>query len=116
MLTAAGIAGCGGDDDGSAGGPPASGGEDIFVSQGCAGCHALDAAQSTGTIGPDLDTALAGQAPAEVRQSIIDPDARIAPWFPEGVMPSDYGERLNEGELQELVQFLVAATSGSEDG
>lgn len=115
LLAAGLIAGCGGD-DGPAGGAPAGTGEKIFTSQGCAGCHTLEAAGSTGTIGPNLDEALAAQEPAQIRESIVEPGARITSGFPEGVMPSDYGERLDDDELQELVRFVAAATSGADGG
>lgn len=115
LATALVAAGCGGD-DGPAGGGDASTGEEVFTSQGCAGCHTLEEAGSSGTVGPDLDETLADQEPAQIRESIVDPEARITPGFPDGVMPSDYGQRLDDDELQALVRFLAPATSGSAGG
>jgi len=62
------------------GAPPASAqqGKQLFDSLGCGGCHTLAAADSSGTIGPDLDEALRGESPAFIRESIVDPNAEIA--------------------------------------
>jgi hypothetical protein len=64
--------------------------------------------------GPNLDEGLerdadqAGKPLAEfVRESIVDPDAFIAPGFKAGVMPKTFGESLNEQQLADLVAFLT---------
>jgi mono/diheme cytochrome c family protein len=47
-------AGGGEEDDGGAGGEAADG-EAIFAEAGCGGCHVLEAAGTSGTVGPNLD-------------------------------------------------------------
>jgi hypothetical protein len=37
---------------------------------------------------------------------------RLAEGFQDGLMPKDYGEKLSEEELANLVAFLVESTSG----
>ena len=46
--------------------------------------------------------------PAEyLRQSIVEPDARIAEGFQGGVMPDTYERTLTEEQLDALVQYLL---------
>lgn len=98
-----------------AGGEPPAGapetasadGAALFDSQGCAGCHALAAAGSTGAIGPDLDTSLGGADLAFIEESIVDPDAALAKGFEGGIMPANFGEVLSPEELDALVQFIA---------
>ena len=82
-------------------------GADLFDSQGCAGCHTLQAAGATGTVGPDLDAELAGADAKLIEESIVDPDAEITQGFNAGVMPSNFGDTLSPEELEALVQFIA---------
>jgi mono/diheme cytochrome c family protein len=86
---------------------PTSGPGALFVQQGCGSCHKLSAAQSSGTTGPDLDEALKGKSAAEIREAIVNPDAEVAPGFQPGVMPKDYGQKLNEQQLDQLADWLA---------
>jgi mono/diheme cytochrome c family protein len=81
-------------------------GAQVFANNGCGGCHTLAAANAGGTVGPDLDEVLPGQKEAEIEESIVDPEAKIAQGYPKGVMPQVFGEKLSEEELKELVKFL----------
>lgn len=83
-----------------------------FFATNCGGCHTLAQAGTTGTVGPDLDQVLPGQAEAMISESITDPNAQATPGFPSGVMPSNYGQTLTPEQLQALVQYLVQATGG----
>lgn len=88
-------------------------GEQIFTAAGCAGCHTLSKANSTGTIGPSLDelaqaAADRGGSPEDyVRESLLDPDAVTVEGFGSGVMPA-YEGRLSDEQLQVLVEYLLA--------
>jgi mono/diheme cytochrome c family protein len=82
------------------------GGAQVFASNGCGGCHTLAIANSGGTTGPDLDEVLPGQKEAEIEESIVDPNAKIAQGYPENVMPQTFGETIEPEELKELVKFL----------
>jgi len=89
---------------------------------GCGSCHTI-AGLSNGKVGPDLThigtvaeerAKEAGLASAEeyIRQSIVDPDAFIAPDCPsgpcpEGVMPTAFGKILTPDRIDALVTFLM---------
>lgn len=84
------------------------GGAELFVSNGCGSCHTFKAANSTGTIGPDLNEYLAPDDDAAgVEEMIVEPNAEIAEGFSANVMPQDYGQTFSKQELKQLVQFLV---------
>jgi mono/diheme cytochrome c family protein len=87
-------------------------GAQIFATVGCAGCHTLADAGSTGTTGPDLDGALKGKSEDYIRTSIIDPNDSIARNYPPDVMPQGYGTELAPEEIDALVAYLAEATSG----
>jgi mono/diheme cytochrome c family protein len=92
-------------------GDPAAG-KAVFEEQNCAQCHTLADAGAAGTLGPNLDEALAGQDAASVEQSILDPDAEISEGFPDNLMPEDYGEKLDDKQVGDLVAYLLDATQG----
>ncbi len=88
-------------------------GKAIFVAQGCNACHTFKAAAATGTVGPDLDKLDAYAKTAKkpladfVHESIVDPEAYIEKSFQKGVMPADYGTKLSDRQLTDLVDFLT---------
>ena len=86
-------------------------GLNVFLNQGCAGCHVLAGAAATGAVGPNLDSVLPGQSAEQIRESIVRPDAVISEGFGPGIM-IEYGQ-LPEDQLDALVEFLVTATDGS---
>jgi cytochrome c oxidase subunit II len=92
-------------------GPVADRGRKVFGDNGCGGCHRLADAKSGGTIGPDLDRALSASDLAEIREDVVDPGAQGTPGFPSGRMPDGY-DRLSKADLDALVRYLQAATSG----
>ncbi|MEA2182026.1 MAG: cytochrome c oxidase subunit [Solirubrobacteraceae bacterium] len=75
----------------------------------CGGCHTLADAGTNGTTGPNLDKVVPGMSSAEIKQSIVQPDAKIAPGFQAGIMPKDYGDTLSPQELDALVKYLGEA-------
>lgn len=85
-------------------------GKDATGATPCSACHTLAAAGSTGTTGPDLDKVLKGKDPAFIKESILKPDAQIAPGFSAGIMPPNYGDTLSPAEVDALVKFLSEAT------
>jgi mono/diheme cytochrome c family protein len=90
-------------------GDPAAG-EEVFndvADPTCGSCHTLAAAGATGTLGPNLDESLAGDDPTSIEEAIVDPDAEVTEGFQEGIMPSDYGEKLSSQQLADLVAFLA---------
>ena len=89
----------------------------IFEGQGCGSCHVFTPAGSTGQIGPNLDRVEASAQRAGepvddyVRESIVRPDAYIAPGFRAGVMPAF--EQLSDEQLDALVQYLTRGGEGA---
>jgi mono/diheme cytochrome c family protein len=88
-------------------------GAQVFANNGCGGCHTLAAANSGGTTGPNLDEVLPGQKEAEIEESIVEPNAKIAQGYPANVMPETFKESIEPEELKELVEYL-AENAGKE--
>jgi mono/diheme cytochrome c family protein len=80
-------------------GDPAAG-KQVFASAGCGGCHVLDAAGSSGSVGPSLDDARPDYA------LVVD---RVTNG--KGAMPSFEGQ-LSEEDIQNVAAFVVASTRG----
>ncbi|MDQ4029742.1 MAG: c-type cytochrome [Actinomycetota bacterium] len=85
---------------------PAGGGEgdaeagaEVFASAGCGGCHVLEAAGSSGTVGPNLDES---QPDHEL---VVD---RVTNGM--GAMPS-FKDQLSEQQIQDVAAYVVASTS-----
>jgi cytochrome c oxidase subunit 2 len=106
---AAGGDAAGGDDGASAGGDAAALGRETFV-QSCGSCHTLADAGTSGAAGPDLTTSLRGQSEEQIREDIVDPDARIADGFEAGVMPGNFSETLSAEQLDGLVTYLASVS------
>jgi hypothetical protein len=107
---------------GSAGGGGSSGasseGAKLFVSSGCGSCHSLSVlgSDATGTIGPNLDTALVNRDAKFIEESIVDPSAYVAKGYPDGTMPSNFSDQLSQDQISAIVDFLVQSTSGGGSG
>ena len=85
-------------------------GATVFAQNGCSGCHTMKAMGASGTVGPDLDKVVPGPPPmtaAELRQSIVDPNAKKSPGYPPNVMPDNFGQVIEPPALDQLVQFLL---------
>ena len=85
----------------------AAAGQAVFSSNGCGSCHTLSAAGSNGAIGPNLDQVLKGKDAAFVRESIVDPNKKIATGFQPNIMPKNFGTTLSAKQLDDLVAFLL---------
>jgi hypothetical protein len=78
------------------------------LQNGCAACHTLAAAGSSGTTGPDLDQAIPMLKTAgAVKEAIVDPNKKIAPGYPPNVMPETFGQDISPPDMNALVQFLL---------
>jgi mono/diheme cytochrome c family protein len=117
-----GVAGCGGGEDetatpetvegtlpeqtdtgGGGGGATLEGdaeaGASIYTSEGCGGCHTLEAAGSTGTVGPNLDES---QPDFELAVDRVTNGA--------GAMPA-FGDQLSEQQIADVAAYVVESTS-----
>ena len=81
-------------------------GRAVFARMGCGSCHTLAAAGSRGEIGPDLDERLPGHTRASLVERITRGPAADGTFSP---MPDNFGDRLDDDELDALVDFLLAA-------
>ena len=97
ILAALLLTSCSGDQGASKGDPVA--GKELFAANGCNGCHTFKAAGSTGTTGPDLDTA--GPSPAKVMHQLDNPG---------GLMPS-FADKLSDDEKRNLAAFVGASNA-----
>jgi mono/diheme cytochrome c family protein len=86
-------------------------GKSVFV-QNCGACHSLQAAGTTGKVGPDLDklpelakAANQGTLDEFIKTSIVDPGAYIAPGY-QNAMPPNFGTSLTPQQLADLLAFI----------
>jgi cytochrome c oxidase subunit 2 len=89
----------------------------VFNAQGCGGCHTFQPAGAAGKVGPDLDQLKESAAKANkgslvdfVKQSIVDPNAYIAPGYSPNIMPPTFGQQIPAAQLDQLVQYLTTNT------
>jgi cytochrome c oxidase subunit II len=99
-------AGGGGTAGGGGGGGAAPSGEELFTSNGCAGCHTLKAAGATAKVGPNLGK-LGDVNAAFIRKSIVDPNADVTKGYEPNIMPQDFGDKLSKEEQDALVKYLL---------
>lgn len=85
---------------------PGGPGGQVFANNGCGSCHTLEAAESSGNVGPNLDEVLPGDTSAQIQKSIVDPGAEIAKGF-DNVMPATFGDTISASDLKLLVMFLL---------
>jgi cytochrome c oxidase subunit II len=77
----------------------------------CGSCHTLADAGASGQVGPDLDKVLKGKDAAFIKQSILDPNAVIAPGFQPNVMPPNFRSTLSSQQVDALVKYLSDVTN-----
>ena len=82
-------------------------GKAVFDMGGCGGCHTFSAAGTNASVGPDLDEALQGKDAEFVHESIVDPNKEVASGYAAGIMPQDFGQKLSQKQLDDLVAFLT---------
>jgi len=72
----------------------------------CGACHTLQGAGTTGQTGPNLNEVLKADTKAQIRTSIVDPQAEIAKGYAGGIMPPNYADSLSAAELDALVNYI----------
>jgi len=75
---------------------------------GCFGCHKIG--DEGAEVGPNLSKVGARSNAAAIRQSILDPDAKVAAGFEamKGIMPKGLGDQMTASQLEALVSFLAS--------
>lgn len=94
---------------------------EIILNAGCGSCHKIGNIGEAHKVGPDLTyigLTASGRVPemtaeAYIRQSILQPNAYLAPECPNspclpGIMPQNFSTRLSEVQLDTLVTFLLS--------
>ena len=76
----------------------AEAGKQIFMDQGCVSCHTLEAANSTGTVGPNLDEA---KPPYDLIVERVTNGASPMPAFK---------DTLSEQQIQDVSTFVFEST------
>jgi mono/diheme cytochrome c family protein len=71
-------------------------GKQVFLTAGCAGCHTLADARSSGNVGPDLDAARPSRALVANRVT-----------NGQGVMPS-FANKLSETQIANVAAYVSA--------
>ena len=89
------------DTAGELGGDPVAG-ESVWQEAGCGNCHTLEAAGSSGGVGPNLDDA---QPSFEVVVERVTNGGGGMPAFGDGV--------LDEQQIQDVAAYVVQSTQGS---
>ncbi|MEE2663485.1 MAG: c-type cytochrome [Myxococcota bacterium] len=84
----------------------------LLTSQGCTACH--DVIAETRRIGPPLTSVALRLSAAEIRQSIVDPDAVVAEGYQQGLMLQNFADTLSEEQLDQLVGYLSGEVSMGE--
>ena len=86
---------------------PAKTAEEAIAKYGCQACHSLLGTESG--VGPDLTKVGARLSIADIRRSILDPNAIIAEGFDANMMPADFADRMTVKELNMIVTLLGEA-------
>jgi disulfide bond formation protein DsbB len=76
----------------------------LLGAKGCVACH--DFSGSTRMVGPPLTHVGERLSAAEIRQSIVDPNAVIAEGYQKDLMLQDFAATLTPNELDQLVSYL----------
>jgi mono/diheme cytochrome c family protein len=92
----------------------AAAGKALFSAQGCSACHTFTPAGSNASVGPNLDNLAAdaqkanrGSVEEYATESIKDPGAYVVPGYPNGVMPTNFGQ-LGDKKVADLVAFITS--------
>lgn len=88
-------------------------GEKLFNSKTCVACHSVDGSTKVGPtfkglLGQEREMADGSKVSADenyLRESILNPNARVVKGFPVGVMPTFQGQ-LTELEVNALIEFI----------
>jgi mono/diheme cytochrome c family protein len=80
----------------------------IIRGAGCTACHKIDG--EGGAIGPDLTHVGSRLSANLIRESILNPDAKVAKGYEKfkGIMPKTFGNQLTAAQLEALVQLLAS--------
>ncbi len=84
----------------------------LLTAQACVACH--DVIGTARLVGPPLTNVRDRLSAAEIRQSIVDPNAVIAEGFQAGLMLQNFADTLTSEELDQIVGYLSGEVSLAE--
>jgi mono/diheme cytochrome c family protein len=94
--------------------PPEAPGEgpgaQVYANNGCGSCHVFEAAESAGTLGPNLDEVIPEMSKAEIEEAILEPMKDKTPGYEDAVMPDRF-DTIPKDQLNQLIQFLMSQAS-----
>ncbi len=81
-------------------------GKALFVGAGeCANCHDVDS--GIRITGPTLKGIASTKDAAFLRESILSPNKDVTAGFSANLMPGDFGNRLSEQQINDVVAYLL---------
>ena len=97
-----------------AGGDLAAQGMTIAQNQGCLGCHSTDGSR---LVGPTWQGVYGSQEPLTdgttvtvddeyIRESIVDPNAKVVQGFQPNIMPQNFGQTLSDSDIEALIAYI----------
>jgi len=90
---------------------PEERGRNLFTGvAGCVACHTVNG--EGGNIAPELTNVYAEKGEDYIHESILTPNAVIAEGFQPNIMPANYGDRLSEDQISDIIAFLRSASGG----
>jgi cbb3-type cytochrome c oxidase subunit III len=89
---------------------PEERGQNLFTGMGCVGCHLING--QGGGVGPDLTNVYSNKGGDYIHESIVQPNAAIAEGFQPNLMPQNFGQRMSEENINDIIAYLKSV-SGS---
>ena len=89
-------------------------GQSLSNTYGCTACHSADGGKGVGPTWQGIygkeeslnDGTTVMVDEAYLRESILDPNAKIVEDFLPGIMPADFGEKLTGSEIDLLIDYI----------
>ena len=89
-------------------------GKSLSPRNGCTACHSIDGSPLVGPTWQGLfgkeellaDGTAVRVDEAYLRESIVDPEAKIVKGFVGGIMPPDFGDKLSAEEIDSIVAYI----------
>jgi cbb3-type cytochrome c oxidase subunit III len=89
---------------------PEERGQNLFTGMGCVGCHLING--QGGGVGPDLTNVYSNKGGDYIHESIVQPNAVIAEGFQPNLMPQNFGQRMSEENINDIIAYLKSVSGG----
>ena len=88
---------------------PEERGANLFQGLGCVACHMINGVG--GAVGPDL-TKVYDKGEDYIKESILMPNAVVVEGYQPNIMPQNFGERVSDQDLNDLVAYFKTVSEG----